>query len=119
MKAMMLGTKEASHERAGGSATATWPVVALPVCRALESLDRGGFVPLFAADRAGDLVAVVFLDCGITRRRTSFTNASSVGGIVFLLRGSAHVWLLGATDEEYRRRRAVVEVARLLHSEPG
>src|ERR1700675_2494194 len=100
-KPMMRGTKEASRERTRGSNSAAWPGAALPVRGTPEPLDCCGFVHLFIADRTRVLVAVVFLDCRVAGRRTDLADAASVGWIVFLLRGGAHVRLLGAADEEH------------------
>src|SRR5260221_13902922 len=42
-----------------------------------------------------------------------------MGRAVFLLRGGTHVWLLGAADEKFGVRQAVVAFAGILHSESG
>src|SRR5260221_6000289 len=42
-----------------------------------------------------------------------------MGRAVFLLRGGTHVWLLGAADEKFGVRQAVVAFAGILHPESG
>src|SRR4030095_3340518 len=94
--------RERSHERSRGPHSASWKSVAVPVRGACESLDCGVFLHLFAADRAGVLVAVAVLDCGGAWWRPDLPDVASLGRTVFLLCGDADVRLLGSADEDYR-----------------
>src|SRR5215475_1155992 len=96
---------------------AAWPRAALSLRGKTESLDRGVFLHLFAADRARVLVAVVLLDCRSARRRTNFTHAASVGRTDFLLCGDAHVFDVVAANAHNRKRQTVVAFAKPLHPE--
>src|SRR5206468_4419860 len=81
------------------------------------SLDRSILLHLFAADRSCVLVTVAFLDRRVDGWRPDFANTPSVGGLVFLLRGSAYARLLVTADEEHGSGQAVVAIDKSLYSE--
>src|SRR5579859_1772951 len=107
--------KERSREPAESN-FAAWPSTALCVCGAAESLACGFFLHLFAADGAGVLVAVVFLDCRCIGRRTGFPDAASVDRAGVFCRGDADVFAVGAANAHDGSGQEVVAFAESLYS---